>query len=64
MKRKNIINTSVTPEAKAIYDSLHSRTKGIWVSDAIIAKAQNSVSLEARVSKLEKRVEKLEGDKG
>jgi BMFP domain-containing protein YqiC len=33
------------------------------VSDAIIAKAQNSNGeLEARVSKLEKRVEKLEGE--
>jgi polyhydroxyalkanoate synthesis regulator phasin len=32
------------------------------VSDAIIAKAQNSASIEARVEKLEKRVEKLEGE--
>ena len=31
--------------------------KSEFVSDAIIAKAQNSMSLEARVSKLEKAVE-------
>jgi hypothetical protein len=63
--KRNIINTTVTPGAKAIYDSLHPRTKGIWLSDAIITKhAQDSgAGLEARVSKLEKRVEKLEGEK-
>ena len=42
MKRKNIINTSVTDEAKAIYDSLHPRTKGIFVSDAIVAHSRTA----------------------
>jgi hypothetical protein len=66
MNRKNIINTSVTPEAKAIYDSLHPRTKGIWVSDAIVEKHDHDTGtgLEARVEVLEKKVEKLEGAKG
>ena len=57
------INPTVTKEAESIYNALPHHKRGEYVSDAIIAKAQNSVSLEARVSKLEKRVEKLEGEK-
>ena len=54
---------TLKPEALKIYDQWKADGEASKVSDAIIAKAQNSVSLEARVSKLEKRVEKLEGDR-
>ena len=66
MKRKNIINTSVTLEAKAIYDGLHPRTKGIWVSDAIVEKhdRDTGTGLEARLEDIEKRLERLEGGEG
>ena len=66
MNRKNIINTSVTDEAKAVYDNLHPRTKGIWLSDAIITKHAHDTGtgLEARVSKLEREVEMLKEGKG
>ena len=57
------INPTVTKEAEGIYDALPHHKRGEYVSDAIIAKEQSGASLEARVSKLEKRVEKLEGDK-
>jgi polyhydroxyalkanoate synthesis regulator phasin len=57
------INPTVTKEAESIYNAIPHHKRGEYVSDAIIAKAQNSASLEARVSKLEKRVEKLEGEK-
>ena len=35
--KRNIINTSVTDEAKAIYDSLPPHRKGHWVSNAMVA---------------------------
>ena len=57
------INPTVTKEAESIYNAIPHHKRGEYGSDAIIAKAQNSASLEARVSKLEKRVEKLEGEK-
>jgi TolA-binding protein len=63
------INPTVTKEAESIYNALPHHKRGEYVSDAIIAKAQNSISLErrmrdmeARVERLEKRVEKLEGE--
>jgi hypothetical protein len=62
LMKRNIINTTITGEAKAIYDSLHPRTKGIWLSDAIIAKhAQDSgEGLEARMEEIERRLKELE----
>ena len=59
--RSRLISVEISHEAKTVYDK--QPHKGEYVSDAIIAKAQSGASLEARVSKLEKRVEKLEGDK-
>ena len=59
--RSRLISVEISHEAKKVYDK--QPHKGEYVSDAIIAKAQNSSEeLETRVSKLEKRVEKLEGE--
>jgi len=66
MKRstKNDRTITLTQPALQVYDSWPHMEKSKRVSDAIIAKAQNSSGeFETRVSKLEKRVEKLEGDK-
>jgi len=57
-KRTDEISIKLRHEAKVIYDSLPKKGKGEYVSDAIIAKAQNSSGeIEARVEKLEKEVE-------
>jgi hypothetical protein len=61
---KNDRTITLTQPALKVYDSWPHMEKSKRVSDAIIAKAQNSGGeLEARVEKLEKAVEKLEGDK-
>ena len=65
--KRNIINTSVTDEAKAVYDSLPSHGKGRYVSTAIVDKYEHDTGtgLQARVETLERKVEKLEkGAKG
>jgi hypothetical protein len=54
--RSRLISVEISHEAKTVYDK--QPHKGEYVSDAIIAKAQNSSGeIEARVEKLEKEVE-------
>ena len=65
--KRNIINTTVRDEAKAIYDSLHPRTKGIWLSDAIITKHEHDsgTGIQQQIDDHEQRLRKLEkGAKG
>ena len=61
--KRNIINTSVTDEAKAIYDSLPSHGKGRYISTAIVEKYEHDTGtgIQVQVDDLRMRVEKLEG---
>jgi hypothetical protein len=59
-KRTDEISIKLRHEAKVIYDRLPKKGKGEYVSDAIIAKAQNSASLEQHIRDMEARLEKVE----
>lgn len=63
--KRNIINTSVTDAAKAIYDSQPPHRKGIYVSAAIIEKHEHDAGtgLQAQLDDHEKRLRKLERKK-
>jgi hypothetical protein len=51
---------TLKPEALKIYDQWKADGEASKVSDAIIAKAQNSASLEQRIRDMEVRLEKVE----